>query len=94
MKVVLTERGWTDYLFWQEGERNRDILNRINTLIREIQRTPFPGIGKPEPLVGNFRGWWSRRITSDHRIVYHVIGQGDDQRIEILACRYHYSPRR
>ncbi len=88
MKVHFTERGWTDYLFWQE--RDQDVVSRINTLIREIRRVPFIGIGKPEPLVGELRGWWSRRITGEHRLVYRVIARGEDQRVEILACRFHY----
>ncbi len=91
MKVHFTERGWTDYLFWQESDRK--LLSRINALIGEIQRTPFAGIGKPEPLRGELQGWWSRRITGDHRLVYRITATGDDQRIEIAACRYHYSRR-
>lgn len=91
MKVHFTERGWTDYLFWQASDE--DVLRRINTLLKEIQRTPFRGTGKPEPLVGHLQGWWSRRIGSENRLVYRVLGSGDDQRVEILACRYHYSRR-
>jgi toxin YoeB len=62
----------------------------VNEIIRDVLRSPFNGIGKPEPLVGNFKGWWSRRITREHRLVYRVRGKDDDQSIEIVACRLHY----
>ena len=91
MNLLWTDRGWGDYLYWQETDR--DTLRRINALIREVQRTAFRGIGKPEPLGGEFRGWWSRRITAEHRIIYRVLGSGGNQMIEIAACRYHYSRR-
>ena len=68
MKLIFSERAWEeDYLFWQHTDRK--ILQRINTLIKEIQRTPFEGIGKPEPLKHSLSGYWSRRITDEHRIV-------------------------
>ena len=70
MKLIFSERAWEDYLFWQHTDRK--ILQRINTLIKEIQRTPFEGIGKPEPLKHSLSGYWSRRITDEHRIVYKV----------------------
>lgn len=92
MKLFWAESAWEDYLYWQGGDR--DVLRRINALVQDIRRTPFAGIGKPEPLRGDLAGWWSRRITADHRIVYRIRGSGDEQRIEIVACRYHYSPRR
>ena len=66
------------------------ILMRVNELIREASRTPFKGIGKPEPLVGSLKGWWSRRITREHRLVYRVAGTGENQTLEIAACRFHY----
>ena len=91
MKVHFTERGWADYLSWQENDQA--VLRRINALLKETQRTPFGGIGKPERLVGHLREWWSRRITGEHRLVYRVVGKDDEQRIEILACRYHYRNR-
>ena len=91
MKLLWSEASWQDYLYWQETDR--DTLHRINTLLRDIARDPFRGIGKPEPLVGDLRGWWSRRIASDHRLVYRVRGEGEAQRIEIAACRYHYTRR-
>lgn len=88
MKVLFTSRGWRHYLYWNEYDRRQ--LTRINTLIEEIRRTPFKGIGKPEPLKQQLKGFWSRRIDLEHRLVYRVIGSGDDQRIEIVQCRYHY----
>jgi toxin YoeB len=91
MRVLFTPEGWADHLFWQE--QDRAILRRVNELIRDAQRDPFRGTGKPEPLRGGLQGWWSRRITGDHRLVYRVVGAGDEQRLEIIACRYHYSRR-
>lgn len=88
MKIVFSRHGWEDYLHWQE--QDRDMLKRINELIREASRTPFQGIGKPEPLRNSLQGWWSRRISREHRLVYRVSGTGDDQRLEIAACRFHY----
>jgi toxin YoeB len=92
MKLLWSVSAWEDYLYWQKSDR--DVLRRINTLLHDIGRDPFKGIGKPEPLRGDLAGWWSRRITGDHRIVYRTRGSGDDQRIEIIACRYLYSARR
>ena len=76
--------GWQDYLYWQENDRK--MLARINELIRDTLRNPFQGIGKPEPLRGNLRGWWSRRITQEHRLVYRV----DGDVVIIMQCRFHY----
>jgi toxin YoeB len=91
MRVLFTREAWADYLVWQglAGET----VDRINRLIAGIQRSPFTGIGKPEPLRGNHADWWSRRISSEHRLVYRVGGAGDEQRIEIMSCRFHYSRR-
>ena len=89
MKLLWTAHGWEDYLFWQATDRA--VLDKLNALIDDVQRHPFQGLGKPEPLRGALAGWWSRRITSDHRLVYRAVGSGDDQRIEIAACRYHYA---
>lgn len=88
MKTVWSENAWEDYLFWQENDI--EILKKINVLIKEIKRTPFRGIGKPEPLKANLKGWWSRRITGQHRLVYRVQGKGAEQRLEIVQCRFHY----
>jgi toxin YoeB len=92
MKLLWSDNAWQDYLWWQNNDR--DVIRRINTLLNDIRRSPFRGIGKPEPLRGELAGWWSRRITGDHRIIYRTRGSGDDQRIEIAACRYHYSEHR
>ena len=88
MKLVFSQAAWADYLHWQENDPA--ILARVNELIGDARRTPFGGIGKPEPLVGNLKGWWSRRITREHRLVYRVSGIGDGQSLEIAACRFHY----
>lgn len=88
MKLVFSRNAWADYLEWQleDGES----LKRVNQVIRDTMRSPFSGIGKPEPLVGPVKGWWSRRITREHRLVYQVSGQAEGQTLEIAACRYHY----
>ncbi|MBB3996229.1 Txe/YoeB family addiction module toxin [Aureimonas pseudogalii] len=88
MKIVWSQNAWTDYLDWQIHDPV--IIGRINELIRSAMRTPFVGLGKPEPLKGDLSGWWSRRITSDHRLVYRIRGSKDDQAIEIAQCRFHY----
>ncbi len=92
MKLLWSKDAWEDYLYWQENDG--DVLRRINALLQDIRRSPGKGIGKPEPLRGDLAGWWSRRITADHRIVYRIRGSGEEQRVEIVACRYHYSGRR
>ena len=88
MKLVWAESAWTDYLFWQEN--SQETLKKVNDLIKDTRRSPFAGLGKPEPLKGPLKGWWSRRITGEHRLVYRVTGSGDDQALEIVMCRYHY----
>lgn len=84
MKLIFSERAWEDYLYWQETDRS--LVARIHRLIREIQREPFSGLGKPEPLKHAFQGYWSRRITDEHRIVYKV----QDDAVLIAQLRYHY----
>lgn len=84
MKLVFSEQAWADYLYWQVQDKKT--LERINTLIKECARTPFEGLGKPEPLRGDLRGWWSRRIDREHRLVYRV----EDGALLIAQCRYHY----
>jgi toxin YoeB len=84
VKLIFSERAWEDYLFWQHTDRK--ILQRINTLIKEIQCTPFEGIGKPEPLKHSLSGYWSRRITDEHRIVYKV----ETDSLFLAQLRYHY----
>ena len=84
MKLVFAERAWEDYLYWQETDRK--ILARINHLIREIRREPFQGIGKPEQLRHALKGYWSRRITDEHRIIYKI----EDDSVLLAQLRYHY----
>jgi toxin YoeB len=86
MKLLWSQSAWEDYLYWQQ-QSDQDILRRINQLVSDIQRQRFGGIGKPEPLRGDLAGWWSRRITGDHRIVYRIRGSGSEQLLEIVACR-------
>ena len=88
MKLVFSARSWEQYLHWQRTDAN--VLERLNGLITECQRFPFKGTGKPEPLKGEFQGWWSRRITLEDRLVYRVTGSGAAQRLEIAQCRFHY----
>ena len=89
MRLVFSDQAWEDYLWWQ-STGNEKGLQRVNELIKGTQRIPFKGIGKPEPLKGDLSGWWSRRITSEHRFVYRVSGKGDGQSLEIAQLRYHY----
>lgn len=88
MKVTFDPEAWDEYLAWQREDSK--VLERINTLGEECRRHPFAGIGKPEPLKRNLSGWWSRRITGEHRLVYRVSGSGEAQALEILSLRYHY----
>ncbi|MDP3009421.1 MAG: Txe/YoeB family addiction module toxin [Methylococcales bacterium] len=82
--ISFRDRAWQDYLYWQVTDKQ--ILKRINTLIKDIQRNPFVGIGKPEPLKHQFAGFWSRRINDEHRLVYTFI----ESELVIIQCRYHY----
>lgn len=84
MKVVFASRAWEDYLWWQVQDRR--VLKRIDTLIADVARNGNEGIGKPEPLKHGFQGYWSRRITDEHRLVYKIA----EDEIRIAACRYHY----
>jgi len=88
MKLVFWPTAWVDYLHMQAEDPK--LLARVNDLIKECRRDPFRGTGKPEPLAGNLSGWWSRRINSEHRLVYQVSGKGDAQALEIAQCRYRY----
>lgn len=83
MNITFTEDSWEDYLYWQKMDKQ--ILKKINQLIKEIKRDPFEGLGKPEPLKYELTGCWSRRITNEHRLVYEV-----NNGIVIISCRYHY----
>ena len=84
MKLVFSEKAWEDYLHWQSTDRKT--LRRINTLIKEVKRAPFEGIGKPEPLRHALAGYWSRRIDGEHRLVYKIDGDS----MLIAQLRYHY----
>jgi toxin YoeB len=85
MNLIWTKNAWEDYLYWQQTDKF--IHKRINGLIKECLRTPFDGTGKPELLKGNLSGFWSRRITDEHRLVYEVQNNG----IYIIQCKHHYS---
>ena len=84
MRLIFAEKAWEDYLHWQKTDKK--ILQRINTLIKEVKRDPFEGVGKPEPLKHALSGYWSRRINDEHRIVYKVHGNS----LLIAQLRYHY----
>jgi toxin YoeB len=84
MKIVFLDQAWEDYLYWQNTDKA--MLKKINALVKEIERTPFEGNGKPEPLKHGLAGLWSRRINLDHRIVYKI----ENEAVVIYQCRYHY----
>jgi toxin YoeB len=84
MNVTFTDDSWNDYVYWQQTDRQ--ILKRINKLLKDIQRNPFEGIGKPEALKYELSGCWSRRISEEHRLVYEM----NDYSVVIISCRYHY----
>lgn len=84
MKYIFVDEPWEDYLYWQKTDRK--MLKRINLLLKEISRNPFPETGKPEPLKYKYKGFWSRRINDEHRLIYKV----KDNDILIAKCRYHY----
>lgn len=84
MKLVLSDEAWEDYLYWQKQDRK--MVERINKLIRAVMREPFAGVGKPEPLKHALSGFWSRRITDEHRMVYRIEGDA----LQLAQLRYHY----
>lgn len=84
MNLIFSSHAWEDYLYWQST--NKKILKRVNTLIRDIQRSPYEGIGKPEPLKHGLSGYWSRRINDEHRIVYKF----EKNSIKIAQLKFHY----
>lgn len=84
MKYVFVDESWEDYLYWQKIDKK--MLKRINLLIKDISRQPYDGVGKPEPLKHNYRGYWSRRIDGEHRLIYQV----REDEIRIVKCRFHY----
>lgn len=84
MKILFSERAWEDYLYWQQTDKK--MLNRVNNLIKDIQRNSYSGIGKPEPLKHGLSGYWSRRIDDEHRILYKI----DNDTLLLVQIRYHY----
>lgn len=84
MKFVFTEISWEDYLYWQKIDKSK--IKRINELLKDISRSPYEGIGKPEALRYNYAGFWSRRIDGEHRLIYRVT----DDEVQIVKCRFHY----
>ena len=84
MDLVFVKKAWEDYVYWQQTDKST--LKRINLLIKETQHTPFSGVGKPEPLKFNMASCWSRRIDTEHRLVYKI----QNEMLIILQCRYHY----
>lgn len=84
MVITFSENAWQDYLYWQLTDKK--IVKKINSLIKDIQRTPFEGIGKPEALKYDLAGFWSRRIDQEHRLIYRVV----EKELLIYACRFHY----
>lgn len=89
MDIVFTKNGWEDFEYWIENDP--DLVVKIKNLLRSVRQTPFKGIGKPESLKFGLKGFWSRRITHQHRLVYKVTGKkGVDQKCIIVQCRFHY----
>lgn len=84
MNIQFSSRAWEDYLYWQQFDKK--VLKKINELLKDISRSPYEGIGKPEPLKHALSGFWSRRITDEHRLVYRVAGKT----IQVAQARYHY----
>ena len=89
MVIEFTKNAWEDFEYWIETDT--DIVVKIKELLKSIKENPFKGLGKPEPLKYGLKGFWSRRITQEHRLVYKVSGRkGEDQRCSIIQCRFHY----
>ena len=88
MNVASWPTAWDDFRHWQDHDTK--MRGKVTTLIEECRRHPFKGTGKPEPLGGNLAGWWSRRISHEHRLVYRVSGSGKEQTLQVAQCRYHY----
>jgi toxin YoeB len=84
VRLIFSEQAWEDYLYWQKTDRK--LLERINTLVKDASRSPFEGVGKPEPLKNALSGYWSRRINEEHRMVYKIV----DGSMLIAQLRYHY----
>nr|WP_325263241.1 Txe/YoeB family addiction module toxin [uncultured Rhizobium sp.] len=88
MNLLWTRNAWEEYQYWQSVDQS--MVEKINELIRDTKRSPFKGLGKPEPLKGSLSGFWSRRILGEHRLVYCVSGKGSTQQLQIIQCRFHY----
>lgn len=89
MDILFTKNAWEDFEYWIENDI--DIVQKIKALLKSIKQNPFKGLGKPEPLKYGLKGFWSRRITQEHRLVYKVTGKkGLDQKCLIIQCRFHY----
>jgi toxin YoeB len=88
VKVQFSSRSWAEYLDLHAAEPK--LFAKVNALIEECRRHPFKGTGKPEPLGGNLSGWWSRRISYEHRLVYRMAGSGEEQVLQVAQCRYHH----
>ncbi|MGN6490549.1 MAG: Txe/YoeB family addiction module toxin [Agriterribacter sp.] len=89
MNIEFTQNAWEDFEYWVETDAS--MVDKIKELLKDIRRTPFQGLGKPEPLKYELKGFWSRRITSEHRLVYKVDGKkGKDQKCYVIGCRFHY----
>jgi toxin YoeB len=84
VKYVFVDESWEDYVYWQETDKK--MVRRINELLKDISRNPFSGLGKPEPLKYKYKGFWSRRINEEHRLIYQV----KENEVLIAKCRYHY----
>ncbi len=82
--IAFTDKGWTDFLDWSKNDRK--VFNKVSRLIEETSKNPFKGTGKPEALKHNLKGYWSRRITNEHRLIYKI----SENTIKIVSCKYHY----
>ncbi len=88
MKIEFTKKANEEMAYWSDNDQ--EIVIKILKLIEDIKKSPFKGLGKPEPLKGDFSGYWSRRITNEHRLVYKIDGKNADKTLTIHQCRYHY----
>jgi len=92
MTIEFTPEAWEDFEYWMDNDQEGE--KKIRNLLKEIKRTPFYGIGKPEPLKHSLKGFWSRRIIGEHRLVYLVSGtKGKDQKCSVIQCRFHYDDK-
>jgi toxin YoeB len=92
MIISFTSHGWEDFTYWIENDQKT--VHKIKDLLNSIKQNPFCGVGKPEPLKYGLKGYWSRRISGEHRLVYKVIGKkGDNQQCIIIQCRFHYDDK-